>query len=105
MGTIAHSSIGITVVSNKSIIQTNDLFNRFLETREGKSAKHMAAAQLTDIPTFISWLDACGKPRRTVLHDIYREAVGTGTLLECCKYERLCGKGVARDFLRTKLRV
>lgn len=61
----------------------------------------MAAAQPTDVLEFLCWLDACGERRRTIVHDIDCEAVGTDELLESCKEKELCGKRFAHDSLRT----
>lgn len=41
------------LASVKRKYQTIDLFNRFLQSREGKGAKRMAAAQPTDVRDFV----------------------------------------------------
>ena len=46
------------LASVRSRNQSTDLFNRFLRSRVGQGAKHMATAQPTDILEFLCWLDS-----------------------------------------------
>ena len=95
-----HAAVA-ALASVRSRNQSTDLFNRFLGSRVGKGAKHMAAAQPTDILEFLCWLDSCGERRRTIVHDVHCESVGTETFTEACKARGLCGKRFAHDSLRT----
>ena len=95
-----HAAVA-ALASVKSRNQTTDLFNRFLRSRVGKGARHMAAAQPIDVLQFLCWLDACRERRRTVVHHVDCEAVGTDTLTDSCRTGGLCDKRFAHDSLRT----
>lgn len=94
-----HTAVA-ALASVKSRNQTTDLFNKFLKSRVGKGAKNMAAAQPTDVLHFLCWLDSCGERRRTVVHGVDCEAVGTDTLTDACGARGGCDKRFAHESLR-----
>ena len=60
----------------------------------------MQEARPEDVLQYLCWLDTCGPLRRTIVHSLHCEAVGTSILLGCST-EGECHRRYAHESMRT----
>ena len=76
-------------------------FEQFLTSRESSPSRRIQTAQPSDVIAFLCWLDTCGKRRRTAVHAMHCEAVGTSSLTGCSTPPGSCNLRYAHESLRT----
>ena len=76
-------------------------FEQFLTSRDSSSSRRIQTAQPSDVIAFLCWLDTCGKRRRTAVHAMHCEAVGTILLNGCSTPPGSCNLRYAHDSLRS----
>ena len=74
---------------------------QFLASRKSSPSNRIQTAQPSDVIGFLCWMDTSGKRRRTVVHAMHCEAVGTASLAGCFTTPGSCNKRYAYDSLRT----
>ena len=86
--------------SQKSRSATSVKFGKFLASRTSGRILTMQEARPEDVVQYLCWLDTCGPLRRTTVHALHCEAVGTSSLLGCSTQGE-CHRRYAHESMRT----
>ena len=86
--------------SQKSTSATSVKFGKFLASRTSGRILTMQEARPEDVVQYLCWLDTCGPLRRTIVHALHCEAVGTSSLLGCSTQGE-CHRRYAHESMRT----
>lgn len=87
--------------SQRSRCAARILFEKFLQSRKTGRKVDIAEAHPKDIVEYLCWQDACGAKRRTIVHALHCEAVGTADLSACSTKQGECNRRFAYGSMRT----
>lgn len=87
--------------SQRNRCTTSALFAKFLKSRTTGRKVKMAEAHPQDVVQYLCWLDTSGAKRRTIVHALHCEAVGTNDLSACSTEKGECNRRYAYESMRT----